>query len=179
MCTRGSNRALLCGPSALPLAAMKTRLAALFIVLVTGSSIASNTTSGDAFLSQLKKDRPEVRWIPASLVARDLDGDGKPDYAAVGYGKKTVLVAVQAASTSSPTEIQYVEFGIGQAQDAVCRTPVQLKAIPLSCELDGGDKLPGCSTSGSPAELSLDDESCDPIYLYWNHDVRHMTWWRN
>jgi hypothetical protein len=72
-----------------------------------------------------------------------------------------------------------LEFPIGQAQDGICSVPVKLSAHPLSCENDGGGKLPGCKESKGVVGLTLSDDSCDPINLYWDSDKRSMTWWRN
>jgi hypothetical protein len=61
----------------------------------------------------------------------------------------------------------------------ICAAPARLSVAPLSCDQDGGEKLPGCVASPHTSGLTIDDNQCDPINLYWDHDQRRLAWWRN
>jgi hypothetical protein len=147
------------------------------VIMTAGAVLAAASPFGRDFIAALQKDRPDIRWDRATLVEKDFDGDGALDAALIGYSKAGVVLAVRLDGIKQP--IQYLEFRTGQSQDGVCATPVKLVAYPLSCEQDGGGQLPGCVGSPHASALSIDDEACDPVNVYWNRDQHHMTWWRN
>ena len=151
----------------------------LFALVPVGSVVASAVPSDD-FLAALGAARADVRWDRNSVVARDFDGDGKADFAVVGYVGAGLVVATRVSKDAKPSDIQYVSFGIGNAQDSICTAPAHLVWTPLVCDING-TRLPGCDESRGVSGLTLSDRDgdCDPINLYWDHTQHRMGWWRN
>lgn len=87
----------------------------------------------------------------------------------------TLLVQL-AGSRSAP---QKLTFGVNaSSQDAFCGHEIMLSVVPLDCSSDSGS-LPGCHESKTAKGLELSDGECDPFYLYWDHQAKQISWWRN
>lgn len=132
----------------------------------------------EALLSRVIAERADVEWKSESAVAGDFDGDGRSDIAVFGIEASGILVAIEATSATPLRRAQYLAFGVGGGvQQAVCSLPVRLETLPLvGADEDG--RLPGCRDQPPPSLLNLIDDECDSIYVYWDHDRSHMTWWR-
>lgn len=146
------------------------------VALSCGVVIAAVAASGSDFLAALDRARPNVHWDASTFVEANLSGDGHPYLAVIGYDSGGIILAVGTRANSNP--IQYLPFAVGQSQAGVCATPVKLSVVPLSCDQDGVS-LPGCIASPHTAGLTIDDNECDPINLYWDRDHGRLAWWRN
>jgi len=154
-------------------------MALILVALTCSSALAAEAPVGKGLLATLRAARPEVRWDASTLVVADLNGDGSPDAAAVGYSKNGIVLAVGVSSGKGTLTIQYLDFSISASiEAAICGAPAHLSAVPLSCNSDG-DTLPGCREASTTAGLFLSGGDCDPINLYWNYDEHHIAWWRN
>ena len=134
-----------------------------------------------AFLGRIATEQPSVKWDAKSVVKGDFDGSHRATFAVIGYKDKHVMVAVGRNAADGSVTAQYLEFGIDPAQqNAICGLPAHLKLYPLVCSGgDDGQELPGCQETPGASALSLDDDRCDPINMYWNHGKKLMMWWRN
>ncbi len=142
--------------------------------------------ASSAFITQVKAQRPDVKWDADSQIVEDFNGDGKLDFALLGYGKDNVskdlaVVAVWLEKPGKKTDIQYLVFGIEAGrQDAVCAMPVKLSSEKFDCtNSDSNQRLPGCRKSKHARGLNLRGGDCDAIHLYLNHISQEMSWWRN
>jgi hypothetical protein len=141
-----------------------------------GVAVTAFAFGGENFLARITQERMDIQWDPRSLVKGDFDDDRKVDEALVGYSKNGLVLAIHMADGAS--KIQYLEFGIGQEQAAICAVPAHLSSVPLSCATEVG-KLPGCVAAPQTSGLILEGGDCDPINLYWDHVSHRLTWWRN
>ena len=130
-------------------------------------------------LAQVSANMPTVRWDRSSFVQVNLAGTDSTLGAVVGYVDAGFVVALIGDSAKEGLRPLFLKFGIGQAQDSLCATPVRLQVQSLTCDLDGGGSLPGCQVSGNSQELVLSDGDCDPITVYWDHKRHGPSWWRN
>lgn len=112
------------------------------------------------------------------IVHGDFDGDGRQDEATLFQSKTQIKLEVRMHGAAKPQELV---FGIAAGtQNAVCAMPVALEAFPASCADDeSGESLPGCEERQGKVDLSINDNECDPINVYWNKDKKQMAWWRN
>jgi hypothetical protein len=153
-------------------------LGLLACLLIGGSLDAEEILSADMLLDFLRHDRPSTRWDAASTVAADFNGDGRLDMAALGAEGSGIVLAAAVRADGTYMAVQYLSFAVGgEAQAAVCATPVTLEAEPLLCEVDGRT-LPGCVANPRASGLALSDDDCDAVHLYWDHEKAAMAWWR-
>lgn len=105
----------------------------------------------------------------------DLNGDGKAEAVTVKQSPKTITLEVQSIAAG---DAQKLEFGVDRArQDAVCKSPVELKVVDLVCNpMD--EPLSGCKVGNGAKGLLLVDGECDPIQLYWDHENENLAWRR-
>jgi len=148
------------------------------------ASAAEAATS--AFITQVKAQRPDVRWDTDSQIVEDFNGDGKLDFALLGYakdaiGKDLAVVALKIEKPDKKPDVQFLVFGIEAGrQGAVCAMPVKLSSEKFDCtNADSTQKLPGCRKSKHARGLNLSGGDCDAIHLYLNHISQEMSWWRN
>jgi hypothetical protein len=144
-------------------------------------SVAAEKPDLTTFLAHIAAEQPSVKWDAKSVVEGDFDGTHRASFAVVGHKDQHVMVAVGRKAADGSVTAQYLEFGISRdQQDAICKLPAHLKVSPLVCSgEEDGEKLPGCTESPGVSALSLDDDECDPINMYWNHSTKRMMWWRN
>ena len=149
----------------------------LLALAVTCTTTAA--TSIDDFLSAMSGTQPQVQWDVATAVTGDFNGDGASDFAVVGYKNDGIVLAVDVENGSQQADVQFMSFGVDRGvQAAVCVTPVHLALVALSCDVEGVS-LPGCAEVPGASGLSVSDDECDPINLYWNKTEKRMSWWRN
>ena len=146
------------------------RIALLLLVLVFSGCAASGKA-----LVRLGDVRPFARWDPSSQLRADFDCDGAADVAALGHQAGDVVVGV-ALGSGAPAEA--FQFAIsGSRQDAICSEPATLELHAL--EEDPPEDVHGFRKSQRCKGLRLTGEFCrHDVILYWNHETKHLDWWR-
>ena len=115
---------------------------------------------------------------PAAVKA-DIDCDGAEDTAQMEYVENRVRVTVTFAATKTS---QSLEFGLGDsmAQESLCGTEATLEIEDTDYDLIEafGENPEGFRQSKTCKGLNLSDGECDSMHIFWNHDARHIDWWR-
>ncbi|WP_143541617.1 hypothetical protein [Rhodoferax fermentans] len=158
---------------------MKQLILALgaLISCTSGSAAAPEQSARAAEL--IAAGAPGVRWDRGTLVEGDFNGDGKPDFAVVGYKGDGLVLAIRASSAKGGRyRTDYQHFGISPSiQAAICEAPAKLGVGEQVCRpMD--EQLPGCRPSNTTKSLHLSGGDCDAIHLFWNHKTNLMEWWR-
>lgn len=142
-------------------------------------SMAAEDGGLTAFLGRIAAEQPSVKWDAKSAVEGDFDGSHHLGFAALGYKDERVMVAVGHKAADGSMIAQYLSFGIDHIRTAsVCTVPAHLEVHPLTCANEE-EPLPGCKEAPGVSGLSLADDECDPINMYWDHSKKRMAWWRN
>ena len=158
---------------------MKPPLLLIAALLSGGSSQASPSSAAVEAAQRIAASEPNARWDKDTLVEGDFNGDGRADFAMVGYKGDGLVLAVRASAgknQSYRTDLQ--RFGIGPSiQAGICEAPAKLSVGEQFCNpMD--EPLPGCRPSKSARSLNLSGGDCDSIHLFWNHKRNRMEWWR-
>lgn len=119
-------------------------------------------------------ERAATGASPAT-VNGDFDGDGAADQATLVQHEPFVELTVKRAAAATPESFRFAVDASSQA--AICSLPATLEVSPASCA--GEDEpLPGCRNVQGKMDLSISDDACDAIHLYWNEEAQRMAWWR-
>lgn len=114
-----------------------------------------------------------------STVKADIDCDSAEDTAQMEYVEDRVRVTVTFAATKAP---QSLEFGLGDsmAQESLCGTEATLEIEDMDYDLIEafGENPEGFRQSKTCKGLRLMGGECDSMHIFWNHDARHIDWWR-
>ncbi len=122
----------------------------------------------------------DIKWDPSSVVKADVDCDGAPDTARLGYvGKNRVRLSVTFAATKT---VQSLDFGWGDsmAQDSLCGTEAVLTVEDLDYDLAEifGEAPEGFKKSKTCKGLNVSGGECDSMHIYWDHQTKQIEWWR-
>lgn len=115
-------------------------------------------------------------------IMLDINNDGEQERALVGIGKRTIMVAVYLQEDVS--KMDFVEFFIDKPnqQNSICGTKAKLEVEAQNFSLtDNFDPQPqGYKHCQNCQGLKLIDEvGCDPFHIYWDHENKMLSWWRN
>jgi hypothetical protein len=121
----------------------------------------------------------DAHWDPASFARVNLIGGSSTFGVVIGYVADGFVVALVNDDLKAKHKPLLLKFGTGQTQDSLCAAPVHVEVEKLSCGAQALDDLPGCHLSTKSQELVLSGGDCDPITIYWDHQRRLPTWWRN
>lgn len=109
----------------------------------------------------------------------DIDCDGSLD--AISYTATPETVRVEVRLNGKHSRSGSISFSIGaHSQASLCAVPVRV--VLESQDFDSKDdpgSLPGFRRSKVCQGIVLDDEQCDVIHIYWNHDTHALAWWRH
>ena len=136
---------------------------------------AATATLPAQSLRALRAAAPQVKWDTIA-VRGDFDGDGKTDEAYLGRANGRVYLGIVVRTAPKP---QLLDFAISPSvQQGVCHEPVTLTLEALDYDPGEVGPLPGFRRSKDATGLRLDDDACDAVHLYWDHDAHRMAWWR-
>lgn len=130
------------GRSTWTLATMQP-IRALFLlggfIAVGTSDLAVEPPVFAKFLTRIRAERPTIKWDAKSEVTGNFEGNGRADFAVLGYEGKGVVVAIGRTSKTGDILSQYLNFAVsGASQAAICTLPARLELYPLVCSDDGG-----------------------------------------
>jgi hypothetical protein len=121
----------------------------------------------------------DVGKAQPAAVAADIDCDGVEDTARMEYVEDRVRVTVTLAATKTS---QSLDFGLGDsmAQESLCGTVATLEIEDMDYDLVEalGENPEGFRQSKTCKGLRLADENCDSMHMFWNHETKHIDWWR-
>lgn len=109
----------------------------------------------------------------------DIDCDGHVD--TVSYSVTSESVHLEVRLKGESRRSKPITFSIGaDSQSSLCAAPVKiaLESQDFDPKEDLGS-LPGFRRSKVCKGIVLDDEQCDAIHVYWNHDEGSLAWWRH
>lgn len=143
-----------------------------------GSASAQQTIPPQATTQTAAGIADDARPRPLTVKA-DVDCDGVDDAAQMTYVDGRVHVTVTLAATQAR---QSLEFGLGDsmAQDSLCGTEVTLVIEGMDYDLVEafGENPEGFRQSRTCKGLRVEDNECDSMHIFWNHETRHIDWWR-
>jgi hypothetical protein len=140
--------------------------------------VAATEPPQELALRSLSAAAPDIRWDVDSALRADFDFDHVVDEAFLGHSPGKVFVGVVRAASNDP---QILEFGVGNAQDAICNEPAKLALESLDYDpTEAVGEIDGFVRSQQSKGLVLTDgnDDCDPIHIYWDHKTQHLSWWR-
>lgn len=121
----------------------------------------------------------DVKWDKASILKADIDCDGIPDVAKIGYLDRRVRLSVTLGASK---KTEFLDFGLGDsmAQDSLCGTKATLTIENIDYDLSEElcDNPEGFKRSMTCKGLNVRGEQCDSIHIYWNHVKKRIDWWR-
>lgn len=121
----------------------------------------------------------EIKWDESSTIEADINCDGTPDIAKLGYFDNHVRLSV-TPSPNGPS--QFIDFGLGMPgyQDALCGKDPVLSAEAIEHDLteEIGENPQGYKPSKTCKGLNISAGECDSMHIYWNHETNHINWWR-
>ena len=121
----------------------------------------------------------DVGKAQPAVIKADIDCDGVEDTAQMDYVEDRVRVTVTFAATKAS---QSLEFGLGNsgAQESLCGTAATLEIEDMDYDLIEafGENPEGFRQSKTCKGLSLTDDECDSMHIFWNHETKHIDWWR-
>lgn len=121
----------------------------------------------------------EVIWKEASSVSADINCDGIPDTAKLGFLDNYVRLLV-TINPDGPS--QFIDFGLGMPsqQDAPCgRDPVlTIEYMDYDLVEIFGENPEGFKRSKTCKGLNINAGECDSMHIFWNHETNHINWWR-
>lgn len=114
-------------------------------------------------------------------ILLDINNDGIKERALIGFGQRTVLVAVYIKDDVN--WVDYVEFFVDKPnqQNAICGSKAKLQIEPQKFSLaknldpkpEGYQHCPTCE-----GLRVIDEGDCDPFHIYWDHKNQMLSWWR-
>ena len=121
----------------------------------------------------------EIKWDETSTVKADINCDGTPDIAKLGYFDKQVRLSV-TIDPDGPS--QFIDFGLGMPgyQNALCGTDPVLTIEVMDYDLVEvfGENPEGFKQSKTCKGLNVRAGECDSMHIFWNHETNHINWWR-
>lgn len=121
----------------------------------------------------------EIKWDESSTIEADMNCDGTPDVAKLGYFDKHVRLSVTISPNGSS---QFIDFGLGMPgyQDALCGTYPVLTIEDMDYDLIEvfGENPEGFKRSKACKGLNVRAGECDSMHIFWNHETNHINWWR-
>jgi hypothetical protein len=146
------------------------------------TAVAPVRAAEEPDIKALRAAQPNVRWQAKTATRGDFTCDGRADTAMVGYGRRgEPWIGLVPSASAKPTEApSTLKFRLGNGrQDALCASPVRIETAPLVCADQESGPMPGCKTAPGCLALSLVDDRCDAIHLYWDADQQLLRWWRH
>lgn len=120
-----------------------------------------------------------IEWDESSIVKADINCDGKPDTAKLGYLKNRVRLTVIFGGDGTS---QSIEFGLGksQYQDYLCGTKALLSVEDMDYNLIEafGENPEGFKQSKTCMGLNVRAGDCDSMHIFYNHKTGRINWWR-
>ena len=144
-----------------------------------GAVVGTSSRTGAARTAVLRLAAADttVSWDGSSRLVGDVDCDGVADSAFIGRAKSAVHVGLIRANVASP---EILSFAIGSGtQKAVCSDKVVLVFESLDYDpKDAVGEIDGFHRSTVCKGLTLGDDDCDSIQMFWNTSSHHLDWWR-
>lgn len=119
------------------------------------------------------------RWDQGTLVKADIDCDGTPDQALLGYEGNSVILKLALAGGAQQQPLSFALAG--STADALCGSVGTLSAEPTDAQalLESLGEVPkGYQQHQGCFDLVLSAGECDAVNLYWDHQGRQLAWWR-
>jgi hypothetical protein len=117
---------------------------------------------------------PKIAWDEESVVAADLDCDGREDYAIGGREGEDYVVMAILGPPSSRSAVSVLVFDGAE----LCGKAVALSAESLDYDPAEAGDLPGFQPSKTCKGLNVNSGECDAFHIFWNHEDKELDWWR-
>jgi hypothetical protein len=132
-------------------------------------------------IKSLKKAYPSFNWQKKSAVVIDINGDGVKDIAVLGYTRDKAAVGIVSGGSSKSFHTKILDFSRGHDyQRGICgRTAKLIVEKTSETPKEALGKYPeGYRICDKCFEISVEDDLCDPITIYWNYKKNELDWWR-
>ena len=148
---------------------MRQAVIAIIAIALVAMAWAESPNSG-----ALQKAAPGVRWDRAPSVKANIFCDDKRDSVYLGYRKGEIVIGFIRAATHA---VQLISFAVGANQQAaVCRLPVRIASETVDLEPDYD---PNSEPIRTCRGISIEDDACDSLHLFWNDTKKQLNWWRH
>ena len=142
-----------------------------FVSLAFGHACAES-------LEDIKSAYPLYEWSNSRAVSLDFDRDGKPDFAAFGFGKNQAALAIQFGSGKS----KLVSLPLSaEKQFAICGTQeasISYEKQSVGYFEESGEVPDGYQVCEKCYQIVVSGGMCDPLHFFWNKKKGAINWWR-
>ena len=124
---------------------------------------------------------PDFKWDQSTSIKVDINADGVPDTAMLGYSEQAAAVGVILGPPSADPKVLDLQFPfVGNDQFSTCGRPKGLRVHPTS---EGPMEALGVYPEGYRicarcVEMEVIGGDCDPLMFFWNHKANTLDWWR-
>lgn len=149
----------------------------MLLLAITAHSVCAQAPAVPSPVDVLRKDYGGISWDSASRIAADVNCDGINDIAYLGNDPDAAWVGIVFGSrtqTKLPPGTLRFEAS-GRSHSTICAKPVKFESVPLDCRTTNGSMLPGCRQISRCFALTLTDDKCGALHVYWDAKQKTMS----